>query len=86
MSISDNLQVQRDAKIDKLSQDSYIEQAVEILTALKKLGDTLRAEEEAFLQSHASDSLRQFEAVSTSEIGGSFNVLFCEMGTCQKLA
>jgi Beta-catenin-interacting protein ICAT len=62
-------QVQRDLKIDKLSQDAYTEQAVEILTALKKLGDVLRPEEEAFLQSHASDSLKQFEKVTASELG-----------------
>ena len=41
---------------------------VEILTALKKLGEQLSADEVAFLQSNSSDSLKQFEKV-TGDIG-----------------
>ena len=62
-------QVQRDAKIDKLSRVAYIEQAVEILTALKKLGDDLLPEEEALFRSHATNSLQQFEIVTSDMIG-----------------
>jgi len=62
-------QLQRDVKIDKLSQDSYVEQALEILAALRKLGDTLRPDEEALLASHATDSLRLFEKVDQQQLG-----------------
>ena len=41
---------------------------VEILTALKKLGEQLTADEMAFLQSNSSDSMKQFEKV-TEDIG-----------------
>ena len=41
---------------------------VEILTALKKLGELLTADEMAFLQSNSSDSMKQFEKV-TGDIG-----------------
>jgi len=63
------LQLQRDVKIDKLSQDSYVEQTLEILAALRKLGDTLQPDEEAFLASHATDSLRLFEKVDQEQLG-----------------
>ena len=63
------MQLQRDAKINKLSRVAYIEQAVEILTALKKLGDDLVPEEEALLRSHVTDSLLQFERVTSDVIG-----------------
>jgi len=63
------LQLQRDVKIDKLSQDLYVEQTLEILAALRKLGDTLRPDEEAFLASHATDSLRLFEKVDQEQLG-----------------
>ena len=40
------------------------QQKVEILTALKKLGEQLQAEEAAFLESNSNTSLKQFEQVS----------------------
>lgn len=63
------VQLQRDAKIDKLAHDAYVEQSLEILAALRKLGDTLRPEEEAFLARHATDSLRLFEKVDQQQLG-----------------
>ena len=57
-------QVDRDAKIGKLASDVAVQQSVEILTALKKLGEALSAQEEHLLQTHSSTSLRQFEKVS----------------------
>jgi len=63
------LQLQRDVKIDKLSQDLYVEQTLEILAALRKLGDTLQPDEEAFLANHATDSLRLFEKVDQEQLG-----------------
>ena len=61
-------QVERDSKIGKMSKDVATQQMVEILTALRKLGEKLSVEEEAFLQTNSSTSLRQFEEVS-SHIG-----------------
>ncbi|ESO89981.1 hypothetical protein LOTGIDRAFT_218451 [Lottia gigantea] len=58
-------EIQRDTKIGKMSSDIATDQSVEILTALKKLGETLTHEEEAYLQSNSSASLKQFEKVST---------------------
>jgi len=58
-------------KIDKLSRESYVEQTLEILAALRKLGDTLRPDEESFLASHATDSLRLFEKVDQEQLGES---------------
>ena len=39
---------------------------MEILTALKKLGDSLTPEEEAYLQANSSTSLKEFEQVSST--------------------
>ena len=36
------LQLQRDSNLGKISQDAYSQQAVEILTALRKLGESVR--------------------------------------------
>ena len=60
--------MERDKKVGKLSADTATQQTLEILTALKKLGEQLSSNEEQFLQSNSSSSLREFEKVS-SEIG-----------------
>lgn len=57
-------EIQRDEKVGKLSGDIATQQSVEILTALKKLGESLTPEEESYLQSNSSASLKQFEQVS----------------------
>lgn len=57
-------QIRRDEKVGKLSGDVSTQQSVEILTALKKLGESLTPEEESYLQSNSSASLKQFEQVS----------------------
>ncbi|XP_048751997.1 protein LZIC-like isoform X2 [Ostrea edulis] len=57
-------EIRRDEKVGKLSKDVAIQQSVEILTALKKLGEALSPEEEAYLQNNSSASLKQFEQVS----------------------
>ena len=51
-----------------MPRDVATQQTVEILTALKKLGEVLTPAEEAYLQTHSSSSLRAFEEVS-SDIG-----------------
>ncbi|KAI0221307.1 Protein LZIC [Lamellibrachia satsuma] len=61
--------VERDRKVGKLSAETATQQTLEILTALKKLGEQLSSNEEQFLQSNSSSNLREFEKVS-SEIGG----------------
>jgi hypothetical protein len=65
------LQIEWDRKIGKLSAESATLQSVEILTALKKLGEKLTVEEDSFMHTHSSNSLRQFEEV-TGEIGKCF--------------
>ncbi|XP_041377839.1 protein LZIC-like [Gigantopelta aegis] len=67
-------EIKRDAKIGKMPQNVATDQSVEILTALKKLGETLSAEEEDFLQSNSSTSLKEFTKVS-STLGLSDKVL-----------
>ncbi|KAK3583405.1 hypothetical protein CHS0354_040371 [Potamilus streckersoni] len=59
-------EINRDSKIGKIAKSLAVEQSVEILTALKKLGETLTPEEEAFLQSNSSASLKEFEKVSST--------------------
>ena len=49
-----------------MAQNDATDQSVEILTALKKLGETLTAEEEDFLQSNSSTSLKEFTKVSSN--------------------
>lgn len=63
-------QVNRDAKIGKIPKEQATQQAVEILTALKKLGEKLTPEEENFMQVNSSSSLKEFEQV-TSDLGES---------------
>ncbi|XP_014673110.1 PREDICTED: protein LZIC-like [Priapulus caudatus] len=57
-------QLDRDAKIGRLSADDHSQQKLEILAALKKLGETLRADEESYLQVNADAALKAFEQVS----------------------
>ena len=59
-----HLQINRDSKIGKMPKEQATQQTVEILTALKKLGDKLTPDEEAFLQANSSSSLKEFEKVS----------------------
>ncbi|KAH3817288.1 protein LZIC-like [Dreissena polymorpha] len=63
-------EISRDEKIGKIPHSQAVGQSVEILTALKKLGETLTPEEEAYLQANSSTSLRQFEQVSGNLASG----------------
>ena len=58
------MQINRDEKIGKMSKEQALQQSVEILTALKKLGESLTPAEEAYLQQNSSGSLKAFEKVS----------------------
>ncbi|XP_029418751.1 protein LZIC isoform X2 [Nannospalax galili] len=60
----------RDLMVGKLERDLHTQQKVEILTALRKLGEKLTGEDEAFLSANAGAVLSQFEKVSTDlEVG-----------------
>jgi len=58
--------LQRSAKLGKIPKDVYVEQAVEVLSALKKLGEPLSAEEDRFVQEHKTKSLQDFEAAESN--------------------
>lgn len=57
-------EMQRDLKTGHLSQAAYTQQAVEILTALKKLGEQLKPQEAEFLAVNTNAALSSFEKVS----------------------
>ncbi|XP_030838202.1 protein LZIC [Strongylocentrotus purpuratus] len=61
--------LQRDVKIGKASTLVYRQQGVEILTALRKLGETLTPSENEFLMSNSNQALSDFEKV-TGDVGG----------------
>lgn len=56
-------QLQRDAKIGRLTEDELAPQKLEILAALKKLKASLLPEEEHYLEKHASKALLDFDQV-----------------------
>lgn len=61
-------EMDRDVMVGKLSREVYTQQKVEILTALRKLGENLTIEEKTFLAENATATLSQFEKV-TSDLG-----------------
>ncbi|KAI5612226.1 protein LZIC [Silurus asotus] len=59
-------EMDRDVMVGKLSRDVYTQQKLEILTALRKLGEKLTAEDAAFLTENVSATLSQFEKVTAN--------------------
>ncbi|XP_042199602.1 protein LZIC [Callorhinchus milii] len=59
-------EMERDVIVGKLPRDVYTQQKVEVLTALRKLGEKLTPEEEGFLSANTSATLSQFEKVSVN--------------------
>eukprot|EP00047_Mylnosiga_fluctuans_P003069 m.227322 g.227322 ORF g.227322 m.227322 type:complete len:190 (-) comp11570_c0_seq1:70-639(-) len=57
-------EMERDVKIGKISKEMQIEQTVEILTALRSLGEQISSEEANFLAKHSTAQLDEFEKVS----------------------
>lgn len=57
------IQIERDHKIGSLSNDLYILQKTEVLSALEKLGEELLMEEKNFLENNISNSLKEFNQV-----------------------
>lgn len=60
-------EIDRDVQLGKIKFSDVSGQAAEILVALKKLGETLLPKEEAFLSSHKTSTLSEFEAVSEGD-------------------
>ena len=78
--------LQRESKLGNLSEDAYKGQAVEILSALKKLEESLSAEEEAFLQANMTTAMASFEQASGG-VGGEQSAAILSMaGTQVKIA
>ncbi|XP_034029163.1 protein LZIC [Thalassophryne amazonica] len=59
-------EMDRDVMVGKLSRDVHTLQKMEILTALRKLGEKLTPEDENFLTQNATATLSQFEKVTTN--------------------
>ncbi|XP_063091546.1 protein LZIC isoform X1 [Cavia porcellus] len=76
----------RDLMVGKLARDLYTQQKVEILTALRKLGEKLTADDEAFLSANAGAVLSQFEKVSSDLSSGDkvFALASCEVERAKK--
>ncbi|GAM20603.1 hypothetical protein SAMD00019534_037780, partial [Acytostelium subglobosum LB1] len=73
--------LQRDVKLSKIPKDDFIDQTIEILVALKKLGATLLAEEESFLEQHKTRSMADFEKASSSIAQGTQDNLLSKAAT-----
>ncbi|XP_003384318.1 PREDICTED: protein LZIC-like [Amphimedon queenslandica] len=67
--------MQRDAKMGKITEDTLTQQKVEILVALRKLGEKLTAEELDFLSAHSTAALSQFEKISDADTAAGEKVL-----------
>jgi len=59
-------QLKEDLKLKRVTQGAHKAQAVEILTALKKLGEELSAEEQAFLSDNMTQQMADFESAASS--------------------
>nr|CAB3263580.1 protein LZIC-like [Phallusia mammillata] len=55
--------IERDYKVGKLPQDLYVQQKLEILVAVKKLGEELSYEEQSFVAQNSKTSMRNFQEV-----------------------
>uniref|UniRef100_A0A7N8WWV3 Leucine zipper and CTNNBIP1 domain containing n=1 Tax=Mastacembelus armatus TaxID=205130 RepID=A0A7N8WWV3_9TELE len=67
-------EMDRDVMVGKLSQGMYTQQKMEILTALRKLGEKLTSADEAFLTENATALLSQFEKV-TANLGSEDKIM-----------
>jgi tyrosine-protein phosphatase YwqE len=62
-------ELQRDVKLGKVEQNIFTQQTVEILSALKKLGENLSEMEKKFLDQNITQELKYFVAVDDKEVG-----------------
>jgi len=56
--------LQTSHKLGKISNEDFTQQTAEILTALKKLGEKISDQEEAFLQENKTKAMSEFESVA----------------------
>uniref|UniRef100_A0A3P9PMN1 Leucine zipper and CTNNBIP1 domain containing n=1 Tax=Poecilia reticulata TaxID=8081 RepID=A0A3P9PMN1_POERE len=59
-------EMDRDVMVGKMSRDVHTQQKMEILTALRKLGEKLTPEDDTFLAENATATLSQFEKVTAN--------------------
>uniref|UniRef100_A0A3B5PUR7 Leucine zipper and CTNNBIP1 domain containing n=1 Tax=Xiphophorus maculatus TaxID=8083 RepID=A0A3B5PUR7_XIPMA len=59
-------EMDRDMMVGKMSRDVHTQQKMEILTALRKLGEKLTPEDDTFLAENATATLSQFEKVTAN--------------------
>lgn len=64
--ISSLLKIERDFKFNKISGMELTEKKMEILLALKKLGENLTPTQNEFLASNCPDSMKTFQKVSNN--------------------
>uniref|UniRef100_M4AAR6 Leucine zipper and CTNNBIP1 domain containing n=1 Tax=Xiphophorus maculatus TaxID=8083 RepID=M4AAR6_XIPMA len=64
----------RDMMVGKMSRDVHTQQKMEILTALRKLGEKLTPEDDTFLAENATATLSQFEKV-TANLGSEDKIM-----------
>ena len=57
------MELERDSKIGKLSENKFVEQKLEILAALKRLDEDLSSEEKLFFENHSTNSMKEFVQV-----------------------
>lgn len=62
------LQLDQSVKLRKITPEAYNDQRVEVLSALRKLGEKLDASEVQFLEQHMTSAMRDFEEAN-NEIG-----------------
>lgn len=61
-------EIERDFKIGSLDKERYTQQKREILSALTRLGDNLLDEEKIFLANNLTDSLKEFNKVTSENV------------------
>ncbi|MEQ2198343.1 hypothetical protein XENOCAPTIV_011527 [Xenoophorus captivus] len=67
-------EMDRDVMVGKMSRAVHTQQKMEILTALRKLGEKLTPEDETFLAENATATLSQFEKV-TANLGSEDKIM-----------
>ena len=56
--------IQMNHRLGKLTKEQATQQTVEVLVALKKLGEPLSSEEQRFLEKNASSAMAEFDSVN----------------------
>ncbi|PWA30996.1 hypothetical protein CCH79_00010657 [Gambusia affinis] len=67
-------EMDRDVMVGKMSREVHTQQKMEILTALRKLGEKLTPEDDTFLAENATATLSQFEKV-TANLGSEDKIM-----------